>query len=82
MRVAGAGKKEVARVVTLAGLGSLRVKGNIIMTGMFGGKLASDPETDLGQELQASCQTSPSAGASARNTRRAECLPVRMRRDR
>ena len=48
------GKKETARVVTLAGLGRLRVKGNIIMTGTFGGKLASDPETDLGQELQAS----------------------------
>jgi hypothetical protein len=30
------------------------------MTGMFGGKLASDPGTDLGQEQQVSCQTCPS----------------------
>ena len=40
--------------------GEFAVKGNIIMTGTFGGKLASDPETDLGQELQVSCQTCPS----------------------
>jgi hypothetical protein len=54
MRFAGAEKKETARVVTLDGLGSSRGRGTIRMTGMFGGKLASDPGTDLGQELQAS----------------------------
>ena len=71
MRFAGVGKRKAARVGTLDGFGEIAREGNIIMAGMFGGKLASDPETDLGQELQASCQTSPSAGASPRNTRRA-----------
>ena len=48
--------------IGVPGMGGKRSRSGLLLEfmGMFGGKLASDPETDLGQELQVSCQTCPS----------------------
>ena len=42
--------------IAASGMGEKRSRTWLLLefVGMFGGKLASDPETDLGQELQAS----------------------------